>query len=94
MKPDLMSYTHFDGSNVFNGPDTGTSAATPVAAGTIAALRSKFPYNPSDPATSPASIRNFFCKTALDAGVIGFDFDYGRGIIDAHRLLTMSSLKI
>ena len=41
-KPDLVAYTHFLGSTVDGPgtPDTGTSAACPVAAGCVAALRS------------------------------------------------------
>jgi hypothetical protein len=37
-KPDLAAYTHFEGSHVYP-EDGGTSAACPVAAGVIAALR-------------------------------------------------------
>jgi Subtilase family len=42
-KPDITAYTHFLGSEAFGAgaPDTGTSAACPVAAGCVAALRTK-----------------------------------------------------
>ena len=43
-KPDLVAYTHFLGSKVvgMHLPDTGVSAACPVAAGCVAALRTQF----------------------------------------------------
>ena len=42
-KPDLVAYTHFLGSKIVGThvPDTGVSAACPVAAGCVAALRTK-----------------------------------------------------
>jgi hypothetical protein len=40
-KPDLAGTSHFTGSGVYPGPDSGTSAACPVVAGVVAALRSK-----------------------------------------------------
>jgi len=42
-KPDISAYTHFLGSKTLRNylPDTGVSAACPVAAGCIAALRTK-----------------------------------------------------
>ena len=42
-KPDVAAYTHFDGSRAFgaDSPDVGTSAASPVAAGCIAAIRTR-----------------------------------------------------
>jgi hypothetical protein len=44
-KPDISAYTHFLGSKTQRNflPDTGVSAACPVAAGCIAALRTKVP---------------------------------------------------
>ena len=84
-KPDLSSYTHFKGSGVYPA-DGGTSAATPVASGVVAALRSKLPYDASLPQTSPAAIRNMLIKTAEDAGLLGYDFEYGWGIVNGCRL--------
>lgn len=91
MKPDLSSYTHFKGSGVYPA-DGGTSAATPVAAGVVAAFRSRFPYVASDPNTHPAAVRSLLTRTAEDRGAIGFDFDYGWGIINGKRLATLSAL--
>ena len=85
-KPDLSSYTHFKGSGVY-AADGGTSAATPVATGVVAALRSKLPYDASLPQTSPAAIRNMLIKTAEDRGLLGYDFEYGWGIINGCRLV-------
>jgi hypothetical protein len=44
-KPDLVAYTHFLGSRTVETfvPDTGVSAACPVAAGCVAAVRTRLP---------------------------------------------------
>jgi len=84
-KPDISGYTHFRGSGVF-GADGGTSAATPVVTGVVAAVRSKFPSLPTVPATSPAAVRNLIRKTALDRGLVGFDFEFGWGIVNGCKL--------
>lgn len=81
-KPDIAAYTHFVGSGVFP-VDSGTSAACPVAAGVIAAVRSKCPST----SVSPAQLRSLLFKTAEDRGLIGFDNDYGWGIINPAALL-------
>jgi subtilisin family serine protease len=76
-KPDVCSYTHFAGSGV-EEIDTGTSAACPVAAGVIAAIRTRF----STEDLSPAALRSLVQKTADDRGPVGFDYQYGWGILD------------
>lgn len=82
-KPDVACYTHFTGSGVFApSPDSGTSAACPVAAGVVAAVRTKFPSTK----ISPLQMRALIYKTAKDAGSPGFDFDYGYGILDGAAL--------
>jgi hypothetical protein len=84
-KPDITSYTHFKGSGVY-AADGGTSAATPVAAGVVAAVRTLLPYNGSRPETSPAAVRNMVTKTAEDRGLLGYDYEYGWGIINGCAL--------
>lgn len=84
-KPDLSGYTHFKGSGVY-AADGGTSAATPVAAGVVAAVRTKVPYDDTLPQTSPAAIRNMLIKTAEDRGLLGYDFEYGWGIVNGCKL--------
>lgn len=81
-KPDVASYTHFLGSEVRGAgtADTGTSAACPVAAGVVAALRSAYPYAPSLPNRSPANFRRFLINSATGAG--GWHSDIGHGIVD------------
>lgn len=79
-KPDLCGYTHFQGSGVY-AADGGTSAATPVVAGIVAAVRSRRPYDPGNPAVSPASLRAVMRSTAEDLGSAGFDFDHGFGVV-------------
>lgn len=81
-KPDLCGYTHFKGSGVY-AADGGTSAATPVVSGVVAAIRSNRPYDPANPANHPAAIRDLLRKTARDLGASGFDFDHGFGLVDA-----------
>ncbi|MDB5948123.1 MAG: peptidase [Ramlibacter sp.] len=82
MKPDIAAYTHFTGSGVYP-VDGGTSAACPVAAGVIAAVRTKYPAAK----LSPLQMRSLVQKTAEDMAHIGFDPDYGWGILDPAALL-------
>ena len=93
LKPDVCGYTHFRGSGVYPA-DGGTSAATPVVAGLVAAFRSRFPYNAADFRTSPAAIRNLLMRTAEDRGNIGFDFDFGWGIASGRSLALLRSLSV
>jgi len=76
-KPDLAAYTHFKGSLVYP-EDGGTSAACPVAAGVVAAFRTKY----SSSELSPAQLRTVLYKTSEDLGAVGFDYDYGWGGIN------------
>lgn len=85
LKPDISGYTHFSGSGVY-AADGGTSAASPVVAGVVAALRSGVPYNVDKPESSPAAIRNMLTKTAEDRGLIGYDFEYGWGIVNGQAI--------
>ncbi|HYT76764.1 MAG TPA: S8 family serine peptidase [Vicinamibacterales bacterium] len=80
-KPDITAYTHFLGSQAFGAgsADSGTSAACPVAAGCVAALRTR-----TGRATTPSS--SLFAQvraTARPVGVSGWNADCGFGIIDA-----------
>jgi subtilisin family serine protease len=80
LKPDVCGYTHFAGSGVYPH-DGGTSAATPVVAGLMAAVRTKRPLVPQQPASQPARLRRLLCRTSLDRGAAGYDFEYGFGIV-------------
>jgi hypothetical protein len=80
-KPDLTCYTHFSGSEAFGpgSPDSGTSAACPVAAGCVAAIRTKL----SPAATPPANLIAQLTATARQvAPAPGWNADYGFGILD------------
>lgn len=79
-KPDLCAYTHFLGSKAFgeNEADSGTSAACPVAAGLVAAIRTRW----SSAKLTPAQLRALLRRTADDRSEIGYDFDYGYGVLD------------
>jgi hypothetical protein len=81
-KPDLASYTHFLGSEAFGPgtPDSGTSAACPVLAGVVAALRSVYPYDSTRQSRAPANVRQFLTSTARGTGA--WQPDLGHGIID------------
>jgi subtilisin family serine protease len=81
-KPDLSTYTHFKGSGVY-AADGGTSAACPVAAGVVAAIRTKVPSTK----LSPAQLRALLFKTAQDLGGVGFDYNFGWGAIDPAAVL-------
>lgn len=81
-KPDVAAYSHFAGSGI-EPTDTGTSAACPVAAGVVAAIRSAHPAS----AVSPAQLRSLVQRTADDRGVTGYDFDLGWGILDPKALV-------
>ncbi len=81
-KPDLSAYTHFDGSGVY-AADSGTSAACPVAAGVVAAIRTKYPTS----VLSPANLRQLLRRTAEDLSPIGFDYEHGFGLIDVPAIL-------
>jgi subtilisin family serine protease len=84
-KPDLSAYTHFTGSDVFApGPDSGTSAACPVLAGVVAAVRTQYPAN----RLSPLALRSLLSKTARDLGTSGFDYDHGWGAVDTAALMS------
>jgi hypothetical protein len=81
-KPDLTAYTHFLGSQVSgNGaPDGGTSAACPIAAGCVAALRTKKKPDDVPPLDLFQTLKDTARKGFGQTGVP--DYDYGYGIID------------
>lgn len=81
-KPDISGYTAFTGSKVYPGGDGGTSAACPVVAGVVAAMRSKY----SSARISPAQLRALVEKTAEDLGGTGYDRNYGWGAINPRPL--------
>lgn len=86
-KPDICAYTHFMGSGYAGAkkPDSGTSAACPVAAGVLAALRTLCP----SVQVSPEQVRQMFHRSASDPSGLGFTDDYGYGIVDVPGLLKM-----
>jgi subtilisin family serine protease len=88
-KPDISAYTHFSGSEHTGAgsADTGTSAACPVAAGVIAAIRTRWPATK----LSPAELRTLVHRTAEDRSTVGYDHDYGYGIIDPQAIVAALS---
>jgi len=81
-KPDITAYTHFLGSEAL-GPgtcDSGTSTSCPVAAGCVAAIRTK--VSPSS--VSPGDLFSQLRATARTvSGGGGWNANYGFGILDA-----------
>jgi hypothetical protein len=79
-KPDLAGYTHFMGSEALGAgkPDKGTSAAGPLVAGCIAALRTRL-----DPqGTPPSRLNSQLCQSARKSQSADWNADLGHGIID------------
>lgn len=76
-KPDIASYSEYWGSQLA-ASDDGTSAACAVAAGAVAAVRSKY----SAKRVTPAELRALIHKTAEDLGRKGYDLRHGFGAID------------
>ena len=73
-KPDFASITHFTG---FFKSDSGTSAATPIAAGVIALLKQKSQSVTQDEA------KNVLMMTAKNKGGSDLKICLGAGIIQA-----------
>ena len=80
-KPDFAAYTHFKGSEAY-GPgsaDGGTSTACPVAAGCVAALRTRIAQTAVSPAQMSAQLE-FHARNPGAAA--GWNSQLGHGIID------------
>jgi hypothetical protein len=78
-KPDITAHSHFRGSEAFGTgtPDSGTSAACPVAAGCVAAIRTRLPSGKTAPAQLFQALRGSAAqKTGANA-----KNDFGAGII-------------
>lgn len=73
-KPDFCSITHFAG---FFPSDSGTSAATPVAAGVVALLKQ------AKPGATQDELRATLRATTRDIGPAGWDPHSGAGILQA-----------
>jgi subtilisin family serine protease len=84
-KPDVCAYTHFSGSRAFGDdqPDSGTSAACPVAAGLVAAIRTQWP----SARLSPSQLRTLLRRTSDDRSDVGYDYDYGYGVVDVAGII-------
>ena len=94
-KPDITGYTHFLGSEAFGvgSPDSGTSAACPVIAGCVAALRTSATASPKG-TLSPTALFNALRANARQAhGTAGaWNGDYGFGIIDLNKTVAALNL--
>lgn len=86
-KPDLSAYTHFNGSEAYGvgSADGGTSTACPVAAGCIAAVRTRTPPSAVPPADLFAHAR---ATASKPGGAAGWDAGLGYGIVEPVALAT------
>jgi subtilisin family serine protease len=86
-KPDIAAFTHFLGSEAFGKgmPDAGTSAACPVMAGVIAALRSLYPWDPQNFKRTPANVKQFLLQNTRNPRA-GWLNDVGHGIVNTSAL--------
>jgi subtilisin family serine protease len=67
---------------------SGTSMASPVVAGAVSLLLSKYPK------LTPYQVNYMLTKTAKDLGESGYDLKYGYGLIDPVKLLSFNPSKI
>ncbi len=74
-KPDFASISHFTG---YFTSDSGTSAATPIAAGVVALLKQ------AKPALTQDACKQAIKNSAKDIGPAGFDPYVGAGILQAY----------
>jgi hypothetical protein len=92
-KPDITGYTHFLGSKFAGGstPDSGTSAACPVVAGCIAAIRTK--ADPRSPVSPYMLYDHFRTNATTPAGQSsGWNADCGYGIVNVVAVADQLSL--
>jgi len=78
-KPDLCGYSHFLAAKVNPPLHAGTSAACPVVAGVVAALRSK----PSARTLAPVDVKAALVASTVSVHGSGWDDGFGNGIVDA-----------
>lgn len=81
-KPDVAALSHFRGSGVYEA-DGGTSAACPVAAGLVAAVR----QHARLAGLSPARVKALLQKSAVRSDSNAWDTDLGYGTVNAARAL-------
>ncbi|PWW29420.1 putative secreted protein (Por secretion system target) [Cytobacillus oceanisediminis] len=67
---------------------SGTSMASPVVAGAVSLLMSKYPN------LTPYQVNYILTKTARDLGEKGYDLKYGYGMIDPVKLLSFNPKNI
>lgn len=67
---------------------SGTSMSSPIVAGTVALLLSKYPD------LTPYQVNYMLTETAKDLGERGYDLTYGYGMVDPVKLLSFDPKKI
>ena len=76
--------TYYSGSTSYAGM-AGTSMASPVVTGIVAAMYS---VNPN---LTPSQIRSYLYSTATDLGTAGKDVYYGNGLVNADKALNKAA---
>ncbi|MBT2324600.1 S8 family serine peptidase [Variovorax paradoxus] len=78
-KPDVVAYAHFHGSEAGGRkrPDTGTSASCAIAAGAVAAIRTRL-----QPLSKPPAALNVVLRQTAQSFPSGsWNIDYGHGVL-------------
>lgn len=85
-KPDISAYSHYLGSEAYGSgtADPGTSAACPLAAGVIAALRTNISSRDTPPSILYDQIRS---SAGASADIPAWNEDTGYGIINPIKLI-------
>jgi subtilisin family serine protease len=86
-KPDVAAMSHFRGSGVYEA-DGGTSAACPVAAGLVAALR----QHARLAGLAPSRMKALLQKSAVRGDAHTWDTDLGYGALSAARALEQAGI--
>ncbi|MFO1024946.1 MAG: S8 family serine peptidase [Acetobacteraceae bacterium] len=81
-KPDLCAPAQFIGTSGLYPTNTGTSAASGIAAGVVAALRTRWP---DQVAVTPAALRDKLTAAANQTAGAGWNRYLGHGILDAAK---------
>jgi subtilisin family serine protease len=83
-KPDIAAFSQFQGSRVMDA-DSGTSAASPLVAGLIAALR----QHPKLRTMTPPQIKGLIQQTARNVSGGGWNSDFGYGVADGQAIVEL-----
>lgn len=84
MAPGSQIYSTYIGGPSSYTTMSGTSMATPFVSGVVALIKA------ANPSLAPAAITNILQQTATDLGNPGFDNNYGYGLVNADKAVSMA----